>query len=172
MILVTGKYHSSLSVKTFSAENGFTLIEMMIAITILAILLGAAVLNIPSHESRYWRTDLDHLVGSLNAAQDEATVTGQVILVQIDQRGWRFGVAGNEGLNAFHDSSKNRRLVTILPDIYKPQVWSGVMLLEAAQLTLGDELFGERLRLTITQYHRKAILQRDSYGRFSWIDSS
>lgn len=170
VILVTGKSYSRLPTKLDSAENGFTLIEMMVAITILAIILGVAVLNIPSHESRYWRTDLDHLVGSLNAAQDEATISGQIILVQIDRRGWRFALTTNGGLNTFNVSSKNIRPITVLPDIYKPQIWSGAMLLEATQFTLGDELFGERLLLPIAQNHRNAIMQRDAHGRFSWID--
>lgn len=170
VILVIGKPESRLQANSDSAESGFTLIEMMVAITILAILLGIAVLNIPSHESRYWRTDLDHLVGSLNAAQDEATITGQVILVQIDQRGWRYSVIGTGGINAFNTAQKNIRPIAVLPDIYKPRVWASAMLLEVTQFTLGDELFGERLQLMISQNHRKAILQRDTNGHFSWID--
>ena len=70
-----------------SHEAGFTLVEMLVAITILAILLVVATLAIPNHDERYWKDNLDQLVGSLNMAQEESALSGTPMLVQIDALG-------------------------------------------------------------------------------------
>jgi len=56
------------------AEAGFTLIEMLVALAVFAIVMAVAVLTIPNHDDRYWRDNLDQLVSSLNMAQDESAM--------------------------------------------------------------------------------------------------
>jgi len=73
-----------------AGEGGFTLLELLVAITIMAIMLGVASLAIPNHDERYWRDNLDQLTSSLNMAQEESLMTGMPILIQIDSVGWRF----------------------------------------------------------------------------------
>ncbi len=53
------------------SDAGFTLIEMLVAIAVMAVILAVAVLAIPNHDDRYWRDNLDQLVSSLNLAHHE-----------------------------------------------------------------------------------------------------
>lgn len=167
---VTGKRLSPFQASDAGLDSGFTLIEVMVAIAVLAILLSIAIIKIPNHDERYWRNDLDHLVGSLNAAQDEATLTAQIMQVEIDSRGWRFSQVGDVSLLGSVGLQNKVKTSILLPDAYKSHAWSRAMILEAHQFTLGDEFFSERFQLEIGQDDRKAFLRRDTSGRFTWMN--
>lgn len=72
------------------SDDGFTLIEILVAIAVMAVILAVAVLAIPNHDDRYWRDNLDQLVSSLNLAQEESAMSGTPMIAQIDSAGWRF----------------------------------------------------------------------------------
>jgi prepilin-type N-terminal cleavage/methylation domain-containing protein len=80
-----------------ATDAGFTLIEMMVVIVIMAIVLGMAVLAIPNHDERYWKDNLNQLVSSLNLAQEESAMSGTPIIAQIDSVGWRFFIPNING---------------------------------------------------------------------------
>lgn len=157
-------------------EAGFTLIELLVAITIMAIVLGMAVLAIPNHDERYWRDNLDQLVASLNMAQEESAMAGTPIVAQIDALGWRFyvptsngamigmGSAGlvNNGIPIMGTSG-------LMPDVYRPQLWNKPVEIATLQLTLGGEQIVQTLQIPINQASRQAILRRNTHGQFSWI---
>jgi prepilin-type N-terminal cleavage/methylation domain-containing protein len=170
VISVTGKRRSPFQARDTGLDAGFTLIEVVVAIAVLAILLSIVIINIPNHDERYWRNDLDHLAGSLNAAQDEAALTAQVMLVEIDSRGWRFSQVGDASLLGSIGLPNKVKTSILLPDAYKPHSWSRAMIVESRQFTLGDELFKERFQLEINQDQRKAFLRRDASGRFTWMN--
>lgn len=170
MISVIGKRLALFKSRGVGLDAGFTLIEVMVAIAVLAILLSIAIINIPNHDERYWRNDLDHLVGSLNAAQEEATLTAQIMQVEIDSRGWRFSQVGDVSLLGSIGLQNKVKTSILLPDAYKPHAWSRTMRLESNQFTLGDEFFSERFQLEISQDDRKALLRRDTGGRFTWMN--
>jgi prepilin-type N-terminal cleavage/methylation domain-containing protein len=65
------------------SQAGFTLIELLVAISVMAVLLGIAVLVMPNHDERYWRDNLDQLVSSLNLAEDESAISGTPMLAHI-----------------------------------------------------------------------------------------
>ena len=146
-----------------SAEGGFTLIEMLLALTIVAVLLGVAVIAIPNHDERYWRSNLDQLVSSLNAAQDESQISGIPMRVVINQSGWRFNKA-NQGRRTPDPVLTN----TFIPEAYKPQTWFKPVNLEPVQLYLGTEFVNEELRVPLQQDKRVATLIRSNDGRFFW----
>jgi prepilin-type N-terminal cleavage/methylation domain-containing protein len=62
-------YQTPWSQSTDACDKGFTLVEMLVAIAVLAILMTIALLSVPNHDDRYWRDNLDQLVASLNMAQ-------------------------------------------------------------------------------------------------------
>lgn len=148
------------------SSAGFALIEVLVAIAILAILLATAVISIPSHDERYWRENLDQLVTSLNLAQTESAMSGISTTVQIDAVGWRFSIP-----NASAIMSDNSNVVStsgLLPQVYQPQVWYKPVQMTAVQLTLGDEQVVSVLQIPIAQEQRRAVLVRNRNGRFSW----
>jgi type II secretion system protein H len=154
----------TLSCAPNSSEGGFTLIEMLLALTIVAILLGAAVLAIPNHDERYWRNNLDQLVSTLNAAQDESQSSGIPVSVAINQMGWRFSKTTRAG-QAQDPSLTN----TFIPEAYQPHAWFKPVKLEPIQLNLGTEYVNEELRIPLEQEKRLAILIRSNDGHFYWV---
>ena len=151
-------------IKGSHAESGFTLIELLLALTIVAVMLGIAVLAIPNHDERYWRDNLDQLVASLNAAQDESLMSGSSMLAQIDETGWRF----SRPLNVNPMAEANPP-ATFIPDAYKAKVWAKTVIVSPTQLTLGTESVSTTMRIPIQQDKRFATLVRASNGRFSWV---
>lgn len=147
------------------SEKGFTLIEMLLALTILAILTGLAVLAIPNHDARYWRDNLNQLSASLNTAQDESEMSGYPMLVEINESGWQFTRLHQGRLNQLAGSS-----ASFIPDAYKTQSWAKPVNMSPTRITLGDEYVTESLRIPIEQDQRQAILLRSNSGRFSWIE--
>lgn len=177
-------------------QAGFTLIELLIAIAIMAIVMGVAVLAIPNHDDRYWRDNLDQLVGSLNMAQEESVMAGTPIMVQIDSVGWRFFTptangsttmmgssasstgsnqiaGGSVGLGGSSNAaSTNSPLMGsngLMPDVYRPQIWSKPVEIAALQLSLGGEQVTQALQIPLKQENRQAVLMRNKNGRFSWV---
>jgi len=180
-------------------QAGFTLIELLIAIAIMAIVMGVAVLAIPNHDDRYWRDNLDQLVGSLNMAQEESVMAGTPIMVQIDSVGWRFFTPTANGSTTMMGSSASSASSTgsnqiaggsvglggssnaastnsplmgsngLMPDVYRPQIWSKPVEIAALQLSLGGEQVTQALQIPLKQESRQAVLIRNKNGRFSWV---
>jgi len=147
-----------------SSERGFTLIEMLLVLSIVAILLTVAVLTIPNHDERNWRNNLDQLVTSLNAAQDESQMTGVPMRAEIDESGWRF--SKSDPMTQARDSNQP---ATFIPDAYKAQTWSKPVMMGPLQLNLGSEYVSEGLRAAIEQDKRTATLIRSNDGHFNWV---
>jgi general secretion pathway protein H len=146
-----------------SSEGGFTLIEMLLALSIVAIILSVAVFAIPNHDERYWRSNLDQLVSSLNAAQEESQISGIPMRAVITQSGWRFNTVNRD--SRIQDPALNN---TFIPEAYKPQTWFKPVNLEPVQLYLGTEFVNEELRVSLQQDKRLATLMRSNDGRFFW----
>ena len=149
-----------------SSDAGFALVEILVAVAILAIMLAVAVLTIPNHDDRYWRENLDQLVVSLNLAQEESAISGTPMTAQVDSAGWRFYMP-----NASAAISNNSNVVStsgLLPEVYRPQAWHKPVEIVPLQLTLGDEQVVQALQIPIKQENRQALLLRSRQGRFSW----
>jgi general secretion pathway protein H len=148
-ILVTGN----------NRESGFTLIEILIVITIMAIVMSMASLAIPNHEIRYWREDLDHLTGTLNLAAEESAAGGLPITAEIDSQGWRF-YQGNTPTS-----------LHVLRDVYAPQQWHSPVEMESIKLVMGNEFVVSPARFSISQKDRQAFLIRKNSGIYYWTPS-
>jgi general secretion pathway protein H len=163
MQILVSKEEKAHSLSAPSAEGGFSLIEMLLVLTVVAILLTVAVLAIPNHDERNWRNNLDQLVASLNAAQDESQTTGIPMRVDINESGWRFSKS-----DPMAQAKDSNQPPTFIPDAYKAQAWSKAVIIEPLQLNLGAEYVSEVLRTSIQQEKRSATLIRSSDGHFNW----
>lgn len=170
-----------------ATDAGFTLIEIMVVIAIMAIVLGAAVLALPNHDERYWKDNLNQLVSSLNLAQEESAMSGTPIIAQVDSSGWRFFVPGINTANAPMSQSLSGNQANnaangvngsspLMPDVYRPQSWYKHVEMPPLQLTLGGEQVTQVLQIPVRQTTgtgaqdvRQALLIRNRNGRFSWV---
>lgn len=73
-----------------SRSAGFTLIEMLVAILIAAVLIGMVVVSGAPSPSRALETDADRLAQLLALAREEAQVRGAPIRLEVDERQFRF----------------------------------------------------------------------------------
>ena len=71
------------------APNGFTLVELMIVLAIMALAATAVVLTIPGEE-RSVRSEADRLAARLAAARDVAVVEGRSVAVNFAPSGYGF----------------------------------------------------------------------------------
>lgn len=69
--------------------NGFTLVELMIVLAILALAATAVVLTIPGEE-RSVRSEADRLAARLAAARDVAVIEGRSVAVHFSPSGYGF----------------------------------------------------------------------------------
>ncbi len=150
-------------------EAGFTLIELLVAIAIMAIILGVAVLNIPNHDERYWRDNLDQLISNLNMAQEESVMSASPTAVQMDSQGWRFLTITPSGAPAPISSLAPTSSNGLMVDAYRPQAWNKPVEMAPMQLTLGGEEVTQALQIPVKQDARQALILRNRNGRFSWI---
>ena len=72
-----------------SAEEGFTLIELMVVITIIALASAAVVLTLPDGSERL-RADAERFAGRVAAARDNALVGGRAMAVWVSADGYGF----------------------------------------------------------------------------------
>ena len=78
-------------------EAGFTLIELMVVLLIVGIALGAVTLSFRSPTQQPLGREGERLAAVLNLAKDEASLSGQPVLLKLDRQGWRFFQAGPAG---------------------------------------------------------------------------
>ncbi|PQM26762.1 type II secretion system protein GspH [Sphingopyxis lindanitolerans] len=72
-----------------TGDRGFTLVELMVVLAILALAATAVVLTIPGEE-RTVRTEADRLAGRLAAARDVAVIEGRSVAVNFAPSGYGF----------------------------------------------------------------------------------
>lgn len=136
------------------SQAGFTLIEVLVVLALVGLVFALASLAIPNHQERYWRDNLEGLTVSLNAAQDEAMLSGVPIVVEIDAQGWRFYQASRAGS------------MQLMREPFAPRQWQHPMTLSPVQWQLGDEAAKSIAPLSLTQVQRQATLFRNANGQF------
>jgi len=87
------------------AGAGFTLIEVLVVLVIVAVVAGLLVFSFQDNPQRRMQREADMLAALLNYASDEAVLRGVELGVIIDEKGYRF---------VYFDAEKKRWLG--LPD--------------------------------------------------------
>jgi len=79
--------------KVRNAEAGITLIEVLVVLAVIGVAAGATMLGM-SNRSSSAETEAIRLARHLMLGIDEALITGLPLVLQGDERGYRFGQLG------------------------------------------------------------------------------
>lgn len=80
---------STETIERRAGERGFTLVELMVVLAIMALAATAVVLTIPGEE-RTVRSEADRLAARLAAARDVAVIEGRGVAVSFAPSGYGF----------------------------------------------------------------------------------
>ena len=85
------RIEESLSVPRSHRRNGgFTLIELVVVVLLLSIIAGMVAVNLGADDTSEVRDEADRLALLMNAAQQDAILDGQVLVLALEERGYRF----------------------------------------------------------------------------------
>ena len=85
------------ALRTHLVNSGFTLIEIMVVLLIVAITIGMIGVNLQRGDNNRVQEEADRIVILLQAAREEAILQGQVFVVQFTSDGYRFLRLSNKG---------------------------------------------------------------------------
>jgi general secretion pathway protein H len=88
------------------SDAGFSLIEMLVALTVMALASGLALLTMSSGASL--ASETDRFIAALEAARDQSIIENRIVQVEVSEAGY--------------SSSVRRRLGPALPDA-APATW-------------------------------------------------
>lgn len=77
-------------------ERGFTLVEMMVVVTIIGLVAGLAVLAVPDGRPSV-SLEAERLGARLQRAREEAVLTNRAVEVAVTPAGYRFQARGEAG---------------------------------------------------------------------------
>lgn len=82
--------NGSVSDRATPPAPGFTLIEIMVVLLIIAITIGMVGVNLQRGDNNRVQEEADRIVILLQAAREEAILQGQVFAVQFSENGYHF----------------------------------------------------------------------------------
>lgn len=71
-------------------SDGYTLVELLVVITIIAVGAGVVTLSVRGNETRKLGEDADRLGALFRMAQGEARISGRALVWEADLGGYRF----------------------------------------------------------------------------------
>jgi general secretion pathway protein H len=142
-------------------QAGFSLLELLVVISILGFILSMATLALPNNNEKLWKQDVEELIATLNQAREEAAMSGAPIRWVSSSQGWSFrqiSLQGDE--RPLGDPLKERR-------------WRlSPTLSSIDQLVIGQEVFTSPTMIEIRHGTLSARIQREKNGRFKLANPS
>ncbi|MFM8546676.1 MAG: GspH/FimT family pseudopilin [Betaproteobacteria bacterium] len=142
-------------------ERGFTLLEVMGALLIAAVLAGTLVLAIPDR-SRSLRFEADRLAQLMAVAREEALLRGAPVRLQADGDGFRFVVWLDQAWRGLPDDPALRPRQWLAPTALELERADGQRVIE-----FGRELVDVPFRLRLSRDGMKSTIRADGLGRLS-----
>lgn len=118
---------SEMSLKHRSSEAGFTLVEILTALTIMGLMTSVVVLSLPSSDAQF-RDEVHQLAARLEMAAQESVIDGQSVGFAIGSDGYAFQRQRNGAWIEFADDRR-----------FSPHQWS-----KATFVTLERDSFFQR----------------------------
>jgi len=140
------------------AARGFTLIELLVALTILAIAAAVAALSIASREGRDADEEMRRLAALFRLAQDDAGMSGTMLVWEADVHGYRFRRLDGGG----------ERAPSLESDLLRPRRWPFVVTrIEAQPIVFGREPLLQPGVIRLTTASRDIRLVLDPFGNLT-----
>lgn len=90
-------------------NKGFTLIEIMVVVVIVAVLISAVALSFPPVGDKLLKENADRFSALITLAQDEAILQSNELAVEITPTGYSFYQNENNSWQAFADKPFSKR---------------------------------------------------------------
>jgi general secretion pathway protein H len=135
-----------------SRLRGFTLLELLVVILILALAAGMVSLSVAPSEDRLLAMEIDRLAALFRLAQDEARTGGRPLVWRADTAGYRFVIGETE---------KERKA----DDPLRPRSWPfAVANIDAPALIFGAEPLLQPAQIRIATTRGELVLMLDAFG--------
>ncbi len=153
------------------SERGFTLIEMLVVVAIIAIAASMVSLSVTSSSGRALRADAERLVDAFAVAQSEARSDGRAILWRADERGWSFERRGRPARVSAQDDGPQTPDRFVHDEILRAQAWSappvGVQRTPDHPVVFGTEWIADALVLELASRGEAVRIERDAAGGYA-----
>jgi len=154
-----------------SSERGFTLIEMLVVVVIIAIAASMVSLSIASSSDRVLHADAERLVDAFAVAQSEARSDGRVIRWQANDQGWSFERQGRSERLSAQDNGP------LTPDRFdqdqslRPQAWRAapvaIQLSPNRPMVFGTEWIADPMVLELSAQGDSVRIERNAAGDYA-----
>lgn len=140
------------------SSRGYTLIELLVAIGIIAIVAGMVALSLPGGEQRRVHEEAVRLGALFRIAQDQARIAGRVLVWQADLEGYAF-----RALDADAASWQD--------DTLRPRSWPfAVQRLEAQPIVFTREPMLSPASVRIATASSEVLISLDALGNVAVHD--
>ncbi len=142
-------------------QSGFSLLELLIVITILGFILSMATLALPNTNEKLWKEDLQELTATLNQAREEVAMSGAPIRWVSSSQGWSFRQINLQGEERPLGNPLQEKKWRLSPTLSSTE-----------QLIINQEIFTSPMVIELKHGTLSAKIQREKNGRFRLVNPS
>ncbi|MBV7482801.1 type II secretion system minor pseudopilin GspH [Bordetella sp. BOR01] len=154
-----------------TCERGFTLIEMLVVVAIIAIAASMVSLSVASSSERALRADAERLVDAFAVAQSEARSDGRAIRWRADERGWSFERRGRSARLSAQDDGPQTPDRFQQDTALRAQAWGAppvsLRLAPDRPVVFGTEWVADPLVLELVSQDDTVRIERDAAGSYA-----
>jgi general secretion pathway protein H len=140
------------------APRGFTLVELLVVVALIAIVAGVAALALGGEESRKLREETERLAALFRIAAAEARASGRTLAWEADHAGYWFRAANDEQYELREELARRRAWPFEVERIGTPRV------------LITREPLREPVRIEIGTRRRDLHLALDALGNLAAVD--
>ncbi len=145
--------------------RGFTLLELLVALVIVGVMLGAVALKAGPGERQQLQNEAQRIALLLQLARDEAIVRNQPVAFEADEYRYRFLVRGNDQWRVLSgDEQLRERAYRRAPLSLQLQPSSGSP--PPLRIVFGREPVDKAFALTLAAGGNSATIRADGIGNF------
>ncbi|MBE9516040.1 MAG: type II secretion system minor pseudopilin GspH [Proteobacteria bacterium] len=111
------------SIKAARYSGGFSLIEIMVVVTIIAVIAGMAVLSIGEDPRRSVQDEAQRLHALLTQAKEEAILQGQLYVLRMEEDRYEFMQPDEKG-----------KLQALSDELFRPRQFGGNVTVDASEV--------------------------------------